>query len=46
MCTVLPATVQLPDAANETASPDDAVALTAKSASAKDLAGSGPNVIV
>ena len=46
MCTVLPATVQPPDAANATARPDEAAALTAKSGSPNDLAGSGANVIV
>ena len=45
-CTVDPATVQLPAAANVTGSPDDAVALTVKSASPKVLSGRAANVIV
>src|SRR5258708_35461002 len=46
MWTVEPAIVQLPLAANVTVKLDDAVALTAKSASPKIFAPSAPNVIV
>ena len=46
MCTVLPLTVQLPVALKLTASPDDAVALTVKSASPNVLSASAANVIV
>src|SRR5437667_10933780 len=45
-CTVRPLTVQFPFAANETASPEVAAALTVKSGSPKFLSASGPKVIV
>ena len=43
---MLPLTVQLPEAAKLTGSPDDAVALTVKSRSPYVLPASAPNVIV
>src|SRR5207244_12285253 len=46
MCTVLPETVQFPAAPKLTGKPDDALALTVKSASPKTLAGSAPKVTV
>ena len=46
MCIVAPLIVQFPDAANETARPEDALALTAKSASPNVLAARTPKVIV
>jgi hypothetical protein len=45
-CTVEALTVQLPLAAKETVSPEDALALTAKSGSPYVLFASGPNAIV
>jgi len=45
-CTVVPLTVQVPVAAKETFRPDDAVALTLKSALPSLLPVSAPNAIV
>jgi len=46
MCTLDPALVQLPVAANVTVKPEVAVALTLKSGSPNDFAARAPNVIV
>ena len=45
-CTVLPATVQLPDAVKLTGNPELAVALTTKSGSPNVLSGNGPKAMV